>query len=57
MRPDQFNYDKYHERCEEANNKAKLFKQGDFLPVAQWTLGDGVYANQCRDRKNTTVDA
>lgn len=51
MRPDEFNYDKYHKRCEEVNKKAKQFKDSDFLPVAQWSLGDGVYGNQCRDRK------
>lgn len=51
MRPENFDYYKYHRRCEEVNQKAKLFKNGDFLPVAQWSLGDGVYANRCRDRK------
>ena len=51
MRPDQFNYDAYHKRCEQVNERAKQFVKGDFLPVSQWTLGDGVYGNACRDRK------
>lgn len=51
MRPDEFNYDKYHRKCEEVNARALKFKNEDFLPVMQWTLGDGVYANLCRDRE------
>ena len=51
MRPGQFDYDAYHKRCEQVNQRAIQFDQGDFLPVLQWTLGDGVYANRCRDRE------
>lgn len=51
MKADEFNYDKYHERCEAVNEKAGLFMKGEFLPVFQWTLGDGVYGNRCRERE------
>ena len=51
MRPDQFNYDKYHQRCEKVNDKARKFINGDFLPVVQWTLGKDVYGKMCRDRE------
>lgn len=51
MKPSQFDYDAYHKRCEQVNKKGKQFKEGEFLPVAQWTLGDGVYGNRCRDRR------
>jgi hypothetical protein len=51
MKPENFDYDRYHRKCEEVNRKAKQFTEGDFLPVVQWTLGEGVYGSQCRDRK------
>ena len=50
MRADQFDYEACHRRCERVNQAAHAFRRGEFLPVAQWTLGESVYGSGCRDR-------
>ncbi|MGI6010004.1 MAG: sugar phosphate isomerase/epimerase family protein [Ruminococcus sp.] len=49
MRFEEFNLEKFQRFCEKANDRAKEFYTGKFLPVCQWTLGD-VYGKYCRDR-------
>ena len=51
MKPGAFEYEKYHRKCEEINREAGGFENGDFLPVMQWSLGEGMYSYNSRDRK------
>lgn len=51
MKPWQFNYDDYHRKCEEKNQRAILFKSNELLPVHQWTHGEGAYSYNCVDRE------
>lgn len=51
MRADQFNYDEYLKVCEEVEERAKGFRRGGFLPVTCWTLGEGIYGVNSRDRE------
>ena len=51
MDPSSFDYDKYHKKCEEINRMAPKFAAGEFLPVMQWTLGNGIYSYNSKDKK------
>lgn len=50
MRPEAFDYDNYHRKCEIINKRVKGFKEGKYLPVCQYTYGEGVYSNKCQYR-------